>query len=292
MGFLLVSRLNDLDGREWVKGTLSARIDLADRGILQDPDRGIPENAMLSVAPARSVLKREHPATFSERDAGRFIRFFTRRRGVVLDPFSGTGSTALACTEEDRRHIGFELYEKWHELAGRRVREALQKRPPAPVPRLRCVEALLGLDDLEPESVDFIFTSPPYWTILRKQDKITRDERVARGLPTDYGHDARDLGRSADYHDFLAKLGAHVRAWRRVTRPKGYAAVVVSDFRERTRYHLFHADVARLMEEAGFTVQGLVVLIQDNKRIHPYGYPSAFVANINNQFVVIGRRLL
>ena len=45
------------------------------------------------------------------------------------------------------------------------------------------------------------------------------------------------------------------------------------------------------MEEAGFTVQGLVVLIQDNKRIHPYGYPSAFVANVNNQFVVIGRRL-
>ena len=82
--------------------------------------------------------------------------------------------------------------------------------------------------------MDFIFTSPPYWSILRKQDKITREERGAIGLPTDYGDHDRDLGRIADYHDFLAELGAHARAWRRALKPNGYAAVVVSDFREGT----------------------------------------------------------
>ena len=105
-------RLNDLDGREWVRGTLSARIEMADRSTLQKPETGIPANAMLSKAPPRSRLIREHPATFSEHDAQRFVRFFTRRGGLVLDPFSGTGSTAVACIAEDRAHIGLELYEK------------------------------------------------------------------------------------------------------------------------------------------------------------------------------------
>ena len=39
------------------------------------------------------------------------------------------------------------------------------------------------------------------------------------------------------------------------------------------------------MEEASFTLQGMIIIVQDNKRLYPYGYPFSYVPNICNQFV-------
>ena len=40
---------------------------------------------------------------------------------LVLDPFMGLGSTAIACKNLDRKYIGFELDEKYCEIANHRV---------------------------------------------------------------------------------------------------------------------------------------------------------------------------
>lgn len=42
--------------------------------------------------------------------------------GVVLDPFMGGGTTALACLETGRRFVGVELSREYHELAGHRIK--------------------------------------------------------------------------------------------------------------------------------------------------------------------------
>ena len=44
---------------------------------------------------------------------------------TVLDPFLGSGSTAIACLREDRMCVGIEVEEQWCELAVKRVREVL-----------------------------------------------------------------------------------------------------------------------------------------------------------------------
>ena len=41
----------------------------------------------------------------------------------------------------------------------------------------------------------------------------------------------------------------------------------------------------------GFVVQGLINLVQDNKHLYPYGYPTTYVPNISNQFIVLARKL-
>jgi len=54
---------------------------------------------------------------------------------------------------------------------------------------------------------------------------------------------------------------------------------------------MFHSDIANSLENAGFTLQGLIILIQDNKKLYPYGYPTTYVPNVSNQFIVLGRKL-
>jgi len=43
---------------------------------------------------------------------------------TILDPFIGSGTTAVACVETGRHYIGIELEEKYCEIARRRVAEA------------------------------------------------------------------------------------------------------------------------------------------------------------------------
>lgn len=46
--------------------------------------------------------------------------------GVVLDPFMGSGTTAVACKELNRQYIGFELNPKFYEIANDRLNDVTQ----------------------------------------------------------------------------------------------------------------------------------------------------------------------
>lgn len=70
-------------------------------------------------------------------------------------------------------------------------------------------------------------------------------------------------------------------------KPGKYMAVIVSDFRDKSRFLMFHADLARELEKRGLEMRGLKVLYQRHKKIFPYGYPYSYVPNIHNQFILI-----
>lgn len=52
---------------------------------------------------------RNHSAAFPEELPAWFIRLFTKPGDVVLDPFLGSGTTAIAAQKLGRRYIGFEI---------------------------------------------------------------------------------------------------------------------------------------------------------------------------------------
>ena len=281
------SRLNDLSGKDWLVHTKTVMMGLVDREDVRRVEDALESGVMISQAPPRDVLKRSHPATFSESDVSKLVRFFTCEGDTVLDPFVGSGSTAIACMDEGRRCVGIELYPLWVNLAAQRV----QAHGGLPVPTLIQGESLDQMRGMLDESVDFVVTSPPYWSVLGKVDHKAKLERVSAGLATTYGLDGHDLANVSEYAVFLSLLREHFQEYFRLLRPRKYAAVVVSDFRHGSRYYLFHAHVAEQMEMAGFVTQGVINLVQDNKRLYPYGYPTTYVPNVSNQFIVVGRKI-
>lgn len=71
--------------------------------------------------------KKAHPCQMPIALAERAILFSTNECEVVLDPFMGSGSTALAAIRTDRRYIGIELEQRFVDIANERIRaEQLQ----------------------------------------------------------------------------------------------------------------------------------------------------------------------
>ena len=57
------------------------------------------------------------------RDAERTLVFNSSKEGqTVLDPFMGSGTTAIACIKERRHFIGFELSKEYFDKANKRIK--------------------------------------------------------------------------------------------------------------------------------------------------------------------------
>ena len=67
-------------------------------------------------------------ANFSLYIPEKAIKFMTYKDDLVLDPFMGSGTTAVACVNLDRRYIGFDISEKYCEIANKRVNKVLSKK--------------------------------------------------------------------------------------------------------------------------------------------------------------------
>jgi site-specific DNA-methyltransferase (adenine-specific) len=65
-----------------------------------------------------------HPAPFPVELPRRLIELYTYKGDVVLDPFMGAGSTAVAAVETGRRYVGFDTDATYIDLAESRISEA------------------------------------------------------------------------------------------------------------------------------------------------------------------------
>lgn len=263
--------LNDLTAREWIPETISV---WTQRGL----GAGHPD----------AQIERQHPAPFSFTDVSRLVRFFTKRGETVLDPFVGVGSTLKACALEGRKGIGMELNPKYVELTRQRLDAEVRDLLLTPTEQtVLCGDARELTRKLPENSVDFVVTSPPYWNILHKEDHKAKQERKHNSLDTRYSDHELDLGNIDDYPTFLDALTQILSSCGTALRPKKYMALVVSDFRDKSRFVMFHADIAKALDAHHLELRGITILYQKFKRIFPYGYPYAFVPNIHHQYILL-----
>ncbi len=65
-----------------------------------------------------------HPAPYPPKLAERLIRMFSFAGDTVLDPFGGTGSTAVGAIEAGRNSISFDIEASYVEMAARNIEKA------------------------------------------------------------------------------------------------------------------------------------------------------------------------
>ena len=88
--------------------------------IVEESEFGLRHNVWLYTTEAVAG----HPAPFPIKLAEDCIKSWSNEGEIVYDPFSGSGTTALAAKGLGRRYIGSEVSEKYHELSLRRIEEA------------------------------------------------------------------------------------------------------------------------------------------------------------------------
>ena len=71
--------------------------------------------------PTDSARRIGHPAPFPVELPRRLIELYTYENDIVLDPFLGSGSTAIAALSARRHYVGYEISEDYVELAKKRI---------------------------------------------------------------------------------------------------------------------------------------------------------------------------
>jgi site-specific DNA-methyltransferase (adenine-specific) len=77
--------------------------------------------------PAESATRVGHPAPFPVELPSRLIDLYTYRGDLVLDPFAGAGTTAVAAVRRGRHYAGYDLDESYIRLAEARVCDEQQR---------------------------------------------------------------------------------------------------------------------------------------------------------------------
>ncbi len=72
--------------------------------------------------PAESASKIGHPAPFPIELPFRLIKLYTFKKDVILDPFIGSGTTAIAALQTNRRYVGYETVKEYIEIAEKRIK--------------------------------------------------------------------------------------------------------------------------------------------------------------------------
>lgn len=266
------NKLNDLTGKEWIKFTSTI--------VYQ---KGLGKNH------PETEYEKLHPAPFSFTNVMELIKFFTKKNETVLDPFMGVGSTLKAAIKCNRKGIGIEISKKWIDITKKRLNDELSKA-------IDCKNIILGdafyqLDKLKTNQVDFVVTSPPYFNILRKKpDHKVKEERLKKNRAQYYSENPDDLGNFNDYEEFITRLCAILKKCQRILKANKYLCVIVSDFRHKSKYVPLHSDLySNLLDKSELSLEGIKILVQNAKKLYPYGYPYAYVPNIHHQYILIFR---
>lgn len=63
------------------------------------------------------------------------IELLSYKNDTILDPFMGSGTTALASIDTDRVYVGFEISKEYHRVSIDRINSHKKSIPPPPVPK-------------------------------------------------------------------------------------------------------------------------------------------------------------
>lgn len=265
--FDLRNKLNDLTGKEWTKFTCSWFIFNALHSDLRE-EREVTEDTQT------------HPATFSPTMVSDFIRFFTKEGDTVLDPFSGIGSTLVACRRTGRIGYGIELNSKYFDIIKKRVPEFSENI---------FNEDSRNIDKLKLPKINYSISSPPYWDVLNRSTDGFKQDREENGLDVNYSNADSDLGNIDDYELFLEETCSIYLKMYDILEDGAYVTIIVKNIKKGGKMYPLAWDMARILGKK-YVLKDEKIWIQDKIGLSPYGYPSSWASNILHHYCLILRK--
>ena len=258
-------RLNDLDGKTWTRYSIS----------------------VWDIAKSPQEMKLKHPAMFPAELVKRLITIYTKKGDAILDTFMGSGSTILVAKNLSRKGIGFEISKEFVKLAKKRLSQKLLfSSNEQEEPLIYEDDARNLLNYLEPNSIDLVITSPPYWDIHRQTR--TADRKKIRP----YTDLKNDLGNISDYNKFIDALKEVFQEVYKVLKPEKWCVIIVMDLRKKNKFYPLHIDTAKMMMEIGFEFEDIIIWDrkQEYSNLRPLGYPYVFRVNKIHEYILIFKK--
>jgi len=228
----------------------------------------------------------EHPSVFPLELCRRLIELYTIKNDIVFDPFAGSGTTLVASMELGRNAVGIDLNPSYAKLAKSRLQQRRLSKE-SPIPRVYRNNAERMHKILQPDSVDLIITSPPYWNILNR--KRTADGKKRRA----YSNLAEDLGNASSYPKFLASLGSIFLKMNHVLKLGKRCALVIMDLRIGRDFIPLHIDAVEEMRKAGFRLENIIIWDRrkEYNNLRPLGFPTVFIVNKVHEYIMIFKKV-
>ena len=255
------NHINCLNAKEWVKSQVTIQEFSYEGRDVRDKD--------------------VHPAVFPISLPTHFIKLFTHKGGLVLDPFAGIGTTLVAAKDTQRNAIGFDLKSEYVEYANKRLS---QNTLFGDTKQLMINDNSLNIRKyVDDETVSLSVTSPPYANMLnrpRLNKSIRGDKRENKHYlkVQQYSANKDDLG-TMNHEDFSEALTAIYREIYHVMRPRAHVVVNINDVWENDRRYVTHEFVIDALVKAGFEFRNTIIWDKRNlvNNVGIFGWPSNFI---------------
>jgi len=184
-----------------------------------------------------NIKHKTHPAVFPSEIPHRLIKLFTFVGETVLDPFSGTGTTAKVAFELERQAICVEQNQKYID----ELKKELEDKKTFPENWLVMKTGdSRDLSFIEDNTIGVVITSPPYWN------------------KADYGKNKTNLGNISNYRAFFKEIKPVFEECYRVLMPGRKICIVTANVNQHTNHGLLTfplaTDFSNLLREIGFVM--------------------------------------
>jgi len=192
-----------------------------------------------------NVSDPDHPAVFPIEIPRRLISLFSFHGETVLDPFGGTGTTALAANELGRKSVCIEQNGRYARLTQARCRAQFNGTNKAKVVHGDSRNMTVIADN----SIGLAVTSPPYWN------------------KANYGKRSANLGNAPVYTKFLESIRPVFTECLRVLAPGRKLCVITANVNQHTEHGLLTfplaADFVALLRNIGFVIVNEIIWSKD-----------------------------
>lgn len=189
------------------------------------------------------------------------VLLYSKPGDMIVDPFIGHNSRMGTCIAEGRHYHGYDVSLRFMKDNYKIAAQLKKDYPSMKIElNLHTSESMIHTPN---GYGDFTVTSPPYWDI------------------EDYGDEKEQLGKwSKTYDEFMTKMASVARENFRCLKSGAYAAWYINDFRRDGVFYPYHVDTARILQEAGFIWEDIMIV--DLGR----AFRESFIAQIVEQKIL------